>query len=63
MSREEQIDRYREFAKPFLSSAQTERSVKLILDLDGLKDIAELMKIVTFGPERSLRKRRRVTLP
>jgi 2-methylcitrate dehydratase PrpD len=51
MSREEQIDRYRGFAKPFLSSPQIEQSVKLILNLDGLKDIAELMKIVTFGPE------------
>lgn len=58
MSREEQIERYRGFAKPFLSSGQIERSAKLILNLDGLKDIAELMKIVTFGPERSLRKRR-----
>jgi 2-methylcitrate dehydratase PrpD len=50
MSREEQIDRYRKFARPFLSSAQTERSAELILDLDGLKDISKLMNIVTFGP-------------
>jgi len=51
MSREEQIERYREFAKPFLSPVQIERSAKLTLNLDGLKDIAELMNIVTFGPK------------
>jgi 2-methylcitrate dehydratase PrpD len=51
MSREEQIERYRGFAKPFLSSAQIEQSAKLILNLDELKDIAEVMNIVTFGPK------------
>lgn len=51
MSREEQIERYRGFAKPFLSSAQIERSAKLILNLDELKDIEEVMNIVTFGPK------------
>jgi 2-methylcitrate dehydratase PrpD len=51
MSREEQIERYRGFAKAFLSSTQIEQSAKLILNLDGLKDIAEVMNIVTFGPK------------
>jgi 2-methylcitrate dehydratase PrpD len=54
MSREEQIERYRGFAKPFLSSAQIERSAKLILNLDELKDIEEVMNIVTFGPKSPL---------
>jgi len=51
MSREEQIERYWGFAKPFLSSGQIERSAKLILNLDELKDIEEVMNIVTFGPK------------
>ena len=54
MSREEQIERYREFAKPFLSAAQIEQSAKLILNLDELKGIEDLMNIVTFGPKSPL---------
>ncbi len=49
MSREEQTERYREFAKPFLSSAQIDRSAMLILNLDELKEITELMDLVTYG--------------
>ena len=56
MSREEQIERYRGFAKPFLSSTQIEQSAKLILNLDELKSIAELTHIVTFGRKSSLKK-------
>ncbi|MFH0789675.1 MAG: MmgE/PrpD family protein, partial [Pseudomonadota bacterium] len=46
MSREEQMERYREFAGPFLSSSQIEQSTRLILNLDELKDITELMDMV-----------------
>jgi 2-methylcitrate dehydratase PrpD len=53
MSREEQMDRYRGFAKPFLSSMQIEQSAKLILNLDELKDIVEVMNVLTFGPKSS----------
>ena len=49
LSREEQIERYRGFASPFLSGAQLDQSVKLILNMDELKDIIELIDIVTFG--------------
>ncbi len=51
MSREEQIERYREFASPFLTSVQIQRSANLILNLDGLEDITELMNMVTFGQQ------------
>ena len=49
MSREEQIERYRDFAKSFLSSSQIDRSAKLILNLEELKEITELMNVVTYG--------------
>ena len=54
MSREEQITRYRGFAKPFLSDPQIEHSIEFILNLEKLKDILELMKTVTFGHEDSI---------
>jgi 2-methylcitrate dehydratase PrpD len=56
MSREEQIERYQGFAKPFLSPTQIGQSAKLILNLDELKSITNLMHIVTFGRKSSLQK-------
>ena len=49
MSRMEQTERYREFSKPFLSSTQIDRSAMLILNLEELKEITELMNLVTYG--------------
>jgi 2-methylcitrate dehydratase PrpD len=54
MSREEQITRYRGFAKPFLSDPQIEQSVAFILNLEKRKDILEFMQTVTFGHEGSI---------
>jgi 2-methylcitrate dehydratase PrpD len=49
MDREEQIKRYYGFVSPFLSDSQIDRSVQLMMNLEDLKDIRELMSIVTFG--------------
>ncbi len=51
LSREEQVTRYGGFARPFLSDPQIEQSAGLILNLEGLKDILQLMRILTFGRE------------
>lgn len=44
---EELSDKYRDCAKGVLSQEQTDRSIKLLLTLEELKDIGELMKVVT----------------
>lgn len=54
MSREEQTERYRGFALPFLSESQIEQSVQLILHMEELKEVKGLMSIVTFGRDAPL---------
>ena len=49
LSREELTERYRAMTKGFLSSLQIDRSIELISNLENLDNIAELMKLTTFG--------------
>lgn len=53
MSIEEQIARFKGFVQSFLSAIQMEKSVQLILNMEELKDVIELMTIVTFGRNSS----------
>jgi 2-methylcitrate dehydratase PrpD len=47
-SDQEVMDIYVERARTVLSSKQAEQSAKMVLALDGAKDLAELMNIITF---------------
>lgn len=49
LSREEQTERYRAMTQGFLSSSQIERSINLVINLENLKTVSELMKLITFG--------------
>lgn len=49
LSREELTGRYRTMVSGFLSAAQIERSIELVLDLEHVDSVAELAKIATFG--------------
>jgi 2-methylcitrate dehydratase PrpD len=53
LNRNEQMERYRSFAKPFLSDSQIEESMECILSLEGVNDITKLMTAVTFGRKGS----------
>jgi 2-methylcitrate dehydratase PrpD len=53
LNRNEQMGRYRGFAKPFLSDSQIEESMECILNLEGVNDITKLMTAVTFGRKGS----------
>jgi len=46
--REEIIAVFKELAKPYLSAEQQERSLELMLNLEKVKNIAELMDIVSI---------------
>ena len=47
---EELCDKYRDCAKGVLSPKQVERSVELLLTLEEVKNVGELMKVVTEKP-------------
>ena len=49
LSLEELTGRYRAMVAGFLSPAQTERSIELVLGLETLAGIDELMRLATFG--------------
>jgi 2-methylcitrate dehydratase PrpD len=53
LNRNEQIERYKGFASPFLSDPEIEQSVDLILNVDELSEITDLMNILTFGRRRA----------
>jgi 2-methylcitrate dehydratase PrpD len=59
LTREEQMDRYRGFGKPFLSKTQIEKSMKTILNLEEASNITELMTVVTFGRKGASAKKKR----
>ncbi len=51
MTREEQVERYKTLAEPYLSQHQIEETSRDILRLEDLQSISALMHIVTFGPD------------
>ena len=48
LSRNELIHKYRGCVRPSLSPEQTNKSLDLLLNLESIRDIAELMDIFTF---------------
>ena len=48
LTTEELLAKFRDATGNTLSPNQAERSIELVLNLDGLKDVAELMKVITF---------------
>jgi len=49
LSRDELTGRYRAMVQGFLSPAQIDRSIELVLDLENLDSVAELTALATFG--------------
>jgi len=49
LSREEVVAKYTDCARGVLSAEQIKRSTELVLNLEHLKNVRELMQIVTFG--------------
>jgi len=48
LTTEELLAKFRDATGNTLSPNQAERSIELVLNLDNLKDVTELMKIITF---------------
>ena len=47
---EQLLNRYREAAQKVFTSEQTEKSIEQLLNIEKLKDISELMNLLTFTP-------------
>lgn len=52
LTTEELVERYKNSLGGFLSPDQIKRSIELVFDLEKLKDVSELMKIITFGKSK-----------
>jgi 2-methylcitrate dehydratase PrpD len=48
MTVDEVMTKYRDGTAEVLSKAQADRSIELVLNLDNVKDISELTRIITF---------------
>lgn len=51
LTRDELIGKYHDCVQPFLPPKDVEKSLDMLMNLEGVKDIAELMEIFTFRVE------------